>query len=229
VYSTFLQRAYDQIIHDVCTYPLHVVFAIDRAGISGEDGETHQGLFDAAFLAAVPNMTVLCPSNERELRAALHIAVQEMDSPVAIRYPKGSGGALSENYMDASAALLRRDDGARVTLVSYGTIINNALCAAEILSARGIACEVVKLNYIKPLPVELVRESVNRTGLCAIVEDGAENGGVGQRFAAALTGQRVILRNAGDAFLRHGSVAELQRMLGLDGEGIAEFVFDEFQ
>ena len=221
IYSTFLQRAYDQIIHDASIYPLHMVFAIDRAGISGEDGETHQGLFDAAFLATIPHMTVLCPANERELRAALRRAIFEETGPVAVRYPKGGSGALRENCMEEPAALLRREEHARVTLVSYGILINNTLEAAELLSARGIPCEVVKLNEIKPLPAELVRRSAERTGLCAVIEDTVNEGCVGQRLAPLLPGVQMLLCNAGDDFLRCGKVSQLQKLLGLDADGIA--------
>lgn len=222
VYSTFLQRAYDQLIHDVSIYPLHMVFAVDRAGISGEDGETHQGLFDAAFLCTIPHMTVLCPANERELRAALRRAVEMETGPVAVRYPKGRAGALRENCMAAPAALLRRDERASVTLVSYGTLINNALEAAELLAARGVRCEVVKLNEIKPLPLSPVQESTGRTGLCAVIEDTVSEGCVGQRLASSLPGVRMLLYNAGDAFLRCGKVSQLQKLLGLDAASLAD-------
>lgn len=225
LYSTFLQRAYDQLIHDVSIYPLHMVFAIDRAGISGEDGETHQGLFDAAFLCTIPHMKVLCPANERELRAALRQAVEVETGPVAVRYPKGHSGALRENCMEEPATLLRRDERASVTLVSYGILINNVLEAADLLAARGVRCEVIKLNEIKPLPVELVRASSARTGLCAVIEDTVSEGCVGQRLAPSLPGVRMLLCNAGDAFLRCGKIAELQKLLGLDAGSIAERVF----
>lgn len=229
IYSTFLQRAYDQIIHDVSIDPLHIVFAIDRAGISGEDGETHQGLFDAAFLATIPHMTVLCPANERELRAALRRAVEEETGPVAIRYPKGSSGAMRENHMSEPATLLRRDEGARVTLVSYGVLINHTLDAAQLLAAQGIRCEVVKLNEIKPLPVAAVRRSAERTGLCVVIEDTVSEGCVGQRLAPSLPGVRMLLCNAGDAFLRCGKISELQNLLGLDAAGIAGRVAAEMK
>ena len=200
VYSTFLQRAYDQLIHDVSIYPLHMVFAVDRAGISGEDGETHQGLFRRRVFVYHPHMTVLCPANERELRAALRRAVETETGPVAVRYREGPRGALRENCMAAPAALLRRDERACVTLVSYGTLINNALEAAELLAARGVRSEVVKLNEIKPLPLSPVQESAGRTGLCAVIEDTVSEGCVGQRLAPSLPGVRMLLYNAGDAF-----------------------------
>lgn len=224
IYSTFLQRAYDQLIHDVSIDPLHIVFAVDRAGITGEDGETHQGLFDAAFLCTIPHMTVLCPANERELRAALHRAVCEERGPVAVRYPKGHSGTLRENCMTEPATLLRRDESARVTLVSYGILINHVLDAAALLASRGIGCEVIKLNEIKPLPVQAVRQSTARTGVCAVIEDTVSEGCVGQRLAPSLPGVQMLLYHAGDAFLRCGKVSELQSLLGLDAAGIAKRV-----
>ena len=221
IYSTFLQRAYDQLIHDVSIYPLHMVFAIDRAGISGEDGETHQGLFDVNFLSTIPHMTIYCPSNERELRRALHRAIEDEQGPTAVRYPKGRSGRLKECTMDRDAAVLQSRDHAAVTLVSYGILINNVLDAADLLAAQGIPCDVIKLNRIKPLDLDTVRASAERTGLCAVVEDTVSEGCVGQRLAASLPGVQMLLCNAGDDFLRCGKVAQLQRLLELDAQSIA--------
>ncbi len=222
IYSTFLQRAYDQLIHDVSIYPLHMVFAVDRAGITGEDGETHQGVFDAAFLCDIPHMTVLCPSGERELRHALRQAVFHETGPVAVRYPRGRTGRFIDDCMGEDASLLRQDPEAKITLVTYGILINNVLEAAERLAGAGIPAEIVKLNRIKPLPAEYVRASAARTGLCAVIEDTVSEGCVGQRLAAALPGIPMLLCNAGDGFLPCGSVSELQKALALDPAGIAE-------
>ena len=222
VYSTFLQRAYDMIIHDAALSGLHVVFAVDRAGLVGDDGETHHGVFDVSFLDGIPGMTVLAPASFAELRQMLEQAVLHMDGPVAIRYPRGGEGSFRENYAHAPAAVLRQ--GQDVTLVAYGTMVQEVLEAARLLAEDGIQAQVVKLNTITPLPVELVQESVKQTGALVVAEDCVASGSVGQRLAARLEQEgifaRPLLCNTGDAFTTHGTVPQLRRLLELDGQGI---------
>lgn len=222
VYSTFLQRAYDMIIHDAALSNLHVVFAVDRAGLVGDDGETHHGVFDVAFLDSVPGMTVLAPASFAELRRMLEQAVFELDGPVAIRYPRGGEGSFSENYADCPAALLRQ--GKDLTLVAYGTMIQEVLTAARLLAEQGIEAEVIKLNTITPLPAQLVLESVKKTGVMLVAEDCVASGSVGQRLSACLEQAeipaRTVLCNTGDTFTTHGSVPQLRRLLELDAQGI---------
>ncbi|MBE6936420.1 MAG: 1-deoxy-D-xylulose-5-phosphate synthase [Ruminococcaceae bacterium] len=227
LYSTFLQRAYDQLIHDAAIHPLHMVFCIDRAGISGEDGETHQGLFDPAFLATIPHMTILCPANDRELRRALRRAIFEETGPVAIRYPKGRSGAFRENSMDEPAPCLMAAEEPRAVLLSYGILINPSMEAAQALADAGIPVSVIKCNCIKPLPVPEIRRAMGDCRRLFVIEDTIENGSVSQRLAAALPDCRVSGLTAGDAFLRCGSVAELQTLLGLDAAGIADRIKKE--
>ena len=223
VYSTFLQRGYDMLIHDVAIQHLHVVLAVDRAGLVGEDGETHHGVFDVAFLSSVPGMTVFAPANFSELDRMLERAVKEMEGPVAVRFPRGGQGEFREDAGDAPAAVLRR--GEDITLVSYGTMINNVLAAARLLEERGIRAEVVKLNVIAPLQAETAARSVEKTGALLVAEECVERGGVGERLAAALElaglPARVALCSCGERFVPHGSAGELQRQLGLDPEGLA--------
>ena len=223
VYSTFLQRSYDMLLHDVALQGLHVVLAVDRAGLVGEDGETHHGLFDPAFLDTIPGMTVLCPASFAELRDMLEYAVYEVKGPVAIRYPRGGEGAYQDGAPRHPAVLLR--EGTDFTLVGCGTLVNELLDCADRLAADGIRAEVVKLNTITPLPLELVARSVKKTGRLLVAEEGAEMGGIGQRIAAGLLAagipvQGLALASTGRGFVTHGTIPQLRRLCGLDGESL---------
>ena len=223
VYSTFLQRSYDMLLHDVALQGLHVVLAVDRAGLVGEDGETHHGLFDPAFLDTIPGMTVLCPASFAELRDMLEYAVYEVKGPVAIRYPRGGEGAYQDGAPRHPAVLLR--EGADLTLVGCGTLVNELLDCADRLAADGIRAEVVKLNTITPLPLELVARSVKKTGRLLVAEESAEMGGIGQRIAAGLLAvgvpvQGLALASTGRGFVTHGTIPQLRRLCGLDGESL---------
>ena len=223
VYSTFLQRSYDMLLHDVALQGLHVVLAVDRAGLVGEDGETHHGLFDPAFLDTIPGMTVLCPASFAELRDMLEYAVYEVKGPVAIRYPRGGEGAYQDGAPRRPAVLLR--EGTDLTLAGCGTLVNELLDCADRLAADGIRAEVVKLNTITPLPLELVARSVKKTGRLLVAEEGAEMGGIGQRIAAGLLAagipvQGLALANTGRGFVTHGTIPQLRRLCGLDGESL---------
>lgn len=155
VYSSFMQRGFDMLIHDVALQGLHVVFGIDRAGIVGSDGETHHGIFDLDYLSAVPGMTVLCPSNYAELRDMLEDALFRINGPVALRYPRGGEG---EYKLSPRAAEHIVRPGKDLTMVAYGTMINEALSAAELLSASGISAEVIKLGSAAPADFSLTLE-----------------------------------------------------------------------
>ena len=229
VYSSFLQRAYDMLIHDVAIDKLHVVLGVDRAGLVGEDGETHHGVFDVAFLDSVPGMTVLAPSSYAELAGMLEQAVLHVDGPVAIRYPRGGEGAYHGDAGPGHAAVLRQ--GSDITLVSYGILINDALEAAELLAAEGVQAEVVKLNVITPLDPELVLESVKKTKVLLTVEDSAAHSSVGERLAAAVAEAglraKVLCRTSGDKFVTHGALSCLKQELGLDSAGIFRAALEE--
>lgn len=219
VYSTFLQRAYDMILQDVSMLNLHTVFAVDRAGLVGNDGETHHGIFDVGFLQSVPNMQILCPSNQKELEIMLRKAVFEMEGPVTVRYPRGGDGA----YTDCDGKELLRE-GKDITLVTYGTLVNELLEAAELLKKQGHSAEVIKLGSIKPLNVATIAASVRKTKHLLVAEECADSGCVGHEIAAALGGEELKIRfcNLGDAFVPHGSVKELYRLMKLDAESIAQ-------
>ena len=220
VYSTFLQRAYDALIHDVALQGLHVVLAVDRAGLAGEDGETHQGVFDAAFLDTVPGMTVLCPSSFQELRSMLRRAVLELTGPVAIRYPKGGEGSFRGDTGPAASCVLR--PGRDITLLGYGGMIDQLLDCAARLEADGIDAEIVKLNTITPIDMGPVLASVKKTGRLLCAEEAARAGSVGQRVAAAMLEQGAALQglalaDLGEGIVPHGAVGQLRALCGLDG------------
>ncbi|RHR09015.1 1-deoxy-D-xylulose-5-phosphate synthase [Pseudoflavonifractor sp. AF19-9AC] len=223
VYSTFLQRSYDMLLHDAAIDHLHLVLGVDRAGLVGEDGETHHGVFDVAYLDSVPGMTVLAPSSYVELERMLEEAVLHMEGPVAIRYPRGTEGAYKEDSGTQAAVVLR--DGKDITLVSYGIEVNDVLEAARILSEHGVEAEIVKLNVLTPLEPGVAAKSVRKTGALLVAEDCMAEGCVGQRLAAALEEKqisaRVCLLNCGTEFVPHGALNFLKRDLNLDGEGIA--------
>ena len=222
VYSTFLQRSYDMLIHDVALQGLHVVFAIDRAGLVGEDGETHHGLFDPAFLDTVPGMTVLCPSSYAELEAMLRHAVYEVKGPVAVRYPRGSQEYYQTDSGQVKTAVLLT--GKDITLTGYGITINALLDCAQRLEADGIQAEVLKLNTITPLDTAPVAASAAETGRLLVAEEAAQNCCVGQRLAAGLlergVAAKVAMVNTGPGFVTHGPVAKLRALCGLDGESL---------
>lgn len=223
VYSTFLQRSYDMLIHDIAIQGLHVILVVDRAGLVGEDGETHHGVFDVAFLDTVPGMTVLCPASFSELRTMLAYAVKELSGPVALRYPRGGEGEYTADSGTGHAALLRQ--GEDITLVGYGVMINEVLRCADVLSSCGVSAEVIKLNTITPIDITLVQSSISKTTRLLVAEDVMDANCVGRRLAAelALAGTpaaHTVLCNLGSSFVTHGSVAELRKLCGLDGESL---------
>lgn len=222
VYSSFLQRSYDALIHDVALQGLHVVFAIDRAGLVGEDGETHHGVFDPAFLDTVPGMTVLSPSSYAELESMLRFAVYEVDGPVAVRYPRGGQGDYEGDSGEAKTTILR--SGKDITLTGYGITINALLECARQLEKDSIEAEVLKINSLTPLDMDPVAESVRKTGRLLVAEEAAPGNCVGQRLAAGLLERGVCaqlaLVNTGPGFVTHGPVAQLRAMCGLDGASL---------
>lgn len=223
IYSTFLQRAYDMIFQDVAILGLHVVFAVDRAGLVGEDGETHHGLYDVGYLSQVPGMTILCPSSQAELVEMLTWAVEKCAGPVAVRYPRGGDGA----YTGVSREMVFRP-GTDVTILTYGTMINQVLEAAELLDQAGISAEVLRLAQIKPLDLAPIADSVRKTGRLLVVEEAAAEGSLGQQVIAGLAelglDAQMDAVNTGDRFVTHGERKLLLQSLGLDAQSIANHV-----
>jgi 1-deoxy-D-xylulose-5-phosphate synthase len=228
VYSSFLQRAFDQVFHDVCLQNLPVVFAIDRAGVVGSDGPTHHGLFDLSYLRILPNMVLMAPRDENELQHMIQTAI-EYEGPAAIRYPRGNGyGVPLEQKLKkipiGKGELLRNGrDGA---ILAVGVMVNPALEAANLLASEGIDLSVVNARFIKPLDRELTLSLAGGTGDLFTVEDGALMGGFGSAVLELLEeegveGVRVTRFGYPDRFVEQGEQPELKRMYGLDVEGIA--------
>lgn len=229
VYSTFLQRGYDMLIHDVALEKLHVVLGVDRAGLVGADGETHHGTFDVPFLTGIPGFTVLCPANFAELQQMVRQAVFEIDGPVAVRYPRGGEGAFRENTAAEEMVLLR--PGKDAVIVTYGVQTNQALAAAELLAEKGLEAAVLKLNRISPLNGELLERYIGKAKLLVVAEDCCAAGCVGQQISALLTErgiapERLILKNLGKRFAPAGSVSQLEQRFELDAAGIAAAVLE---
>ena len=218
IYSTFLQRAFDMLIHDVALLQLHVVFAVDRAGLVGADGETHHGVFDVGYLRQVPGMQILCPANRAELARMLKSALYDMTGPVAVRYPRGGDGRFTEL---TDEAVLR--PGRDLTLCGYSVTVNTLLDAADALAREGIEAEVLRLRQLKPLE-ESWKASVRKTGALLMVEECPHHGGVFDEMAAdpALDGLKKRVLDLGTGFTQHGSNAELLARAGLDADSIAE-------
>jgi 1-deoxy-D-xylulose-5-phosphate synthase len=225
VYSTFLQRSYDMLLHDVALENLHVVFGVDRAGLVGADGETHQGVFDLAMLATVPGMTVLAPASFAELRTMLRWAVEECGGPVALRYPRGGEEGFDGDCGLEPVSLLR--EGTDVTLITHGILTGTVLQAAQILEEQGISAQVVKLNRVCPLEKVPLRQWAKQTGRVLVAEEVADQGCAGEVISADFAQNGVELEafqlmNCGSQFIPHGSVAQLREMLGLTAKQLAE-------
>ena len=223
IYSTFLQRAYDMLLHDIGLLGLHVVFAIDRAGLVGNDGETHHGVFDVAYLQQIPGMTILAPSNQKELEQMLKTAIYDIQGPVAIRYPRGGDGAFHDVAQDP---VLRT--GEDLTLVTYGTMINTALEAAALLAPQGISVEVLKLSQSAPLGLDGVRTSVEKTHRILVLEEVMDAGCIADALISKLKLSGLSFcaykKNLGGQFVQHGYVSALLQSLGLDSDSISSYI-----
>ncbi len=232
VYSSFLQRAFDQIIHDVALQHLHVIFALDRAGVVGADGPTHHGVFDLSYLRPIPGMVIMAPKDESELRDMLYTAVKHSGGPIAIRYPRGNGLGVPLNP-DFTLLPVGKGEtlrsGTDVAILAIGDMVAPSLQAAMALAHEGIECEVVNMRFVKPLDEDLLRDVLDRFKAIVTVENNAILGGFGgavSEFIAATghAGTRVTMHGIPDRFVDHGSPAELADELGLDGPGIATVV-----
>jgi 1-deoxy-D-xylulose-5-phosphate synthase len=221
IYSTFLQRAYDQLIHDVAIQNLPVVFALDRAGLVGADGATHAGAYDIAFMRCIPNMSIACPADENECRQLLNTAYAQ-NHPVAVRYPRGSGAGVAVQPSLEGLALGKgvvRKQGQKIAILAFGTLLYPALKAAE---ALGIT--VVNMRWIKPLDVELLVSVAQSHQALVTVEEGALMGGAGSAVLEALQAANLVLPvlqlGLEDRFIEHGDPAKLLALQGLDAAGI---------
>ena len=229
IYSTFLQRAYDMLLHDVAISGFHVVFAVDRAGLVPGDGETHQGLFDVAYLSSIPGMTVYSPASFAELRDMLRHVVENVSGPAAIRYPRGCEGAYKDGGAESSRIIR---EGSDFTLVTYGEIVNTALESAETLEDEGISTEIIKLGCIAPIDIDAIVESVLKTERLLVLEECSGCGSVGERVAAAISVREialksVILMNTGEIFAPCGDIDDLRKFCGIDAQSVCGKIEDE--
>ncbi len=227
LYSTFLQRSYDMILQDICMLGLHVVLAVDRAGLVGEDGETHHGVFDVGFLRQAPGLKILCPASCMELSQMLCWAVCEYDGPVAIRYPRGGDKSFIGSGWGSGNVYTHRT-GRDAAIITYGTLLENAMNAAQLLSEQGIEASVIRLLSVSPLPVDEIIQLLPADPYILIMEEC--NGGIGHSLAYELMRRIpnccVDVKDLGDRFITHGNVNELYRCCGLDGKSVADHIME---
>ncbi len=227
VYSTFLQRGYDQLLHDVALQGLHTVFCIDRCGPVGADGETHQGVFDISYLSQLPGFTILSPSNAEDFKKMLEIAFEECNGPVAIRYPRGDAqhSIWNENDVPVTQACLRRS-GEDVLICAVGTTVYDALVAAELLAERNISAGVLEVRSIKPLDEKTIRQYYAGKRLLVSVEDNVITGGFGQQLSATLQ-EKVLMFAYPDEPIVQGTVSQIKEKYGVSASQIAEKILKE--
>ncbi len=225
IYSSFLQRAYDQILHDVCIQNLPVVFAIDRAGLVGSDGETHQGIFDLSYLSSIPNMYIMAPKNKWELSDMLKFAV-DFDGPIAIRYPRGEAYDGLKEYREpvhfGKAEWLYQEKD--IALVAVGSMVKTALAVREALKAKGYSCSIINARFVKPIDSEILYQASKTHSLIVTMEENVASGGFGEKVREYLD-QRVekpqILNiTLPDDYVEHGNVDILRKEVGIDAETI---------
>lgn len=226
VYSSFLQRAYDSVIHDVAIPNLHVVLAVDRAGLVPGDGATHQGVFDIAFLSQIPNMAILSSSSFTTLEQMLDYAVNTHTGPIAVRYPRGSDESSAAEFEFQKPLIIR--PGRDVTLVCEGTLTPCVLRAAALLEKKGVDAEVIDIQTIKPLNTKVIAESFAKTGRICTFEAGIKRGGLGEQIQCAL-GASVSIAAIDEMFLPHASAAQLLAFCRLDEESVVLRVLEELQ
>ena len=232
VYSTFLQRAYDQIVEDVCLQKLPVVLAIDRAGIVGADGETHQGIFDLSYLSSVPGMTVMAPKNGQELRDMLRYALT-LNGPSAIRYPRG----LAFTGLEERRAPLKMGrsemiyDEKGILLLAVGSMVKTALGVREILKEQGLECSIANARFVQPLDTELLRKAAGKYSMVVTMEENVYSGGFGEHVAAWYAKEGICVQllqiAIPDTFVTHGSPKELAQLTGIDAESVAGKILEK--
>jgi 1-deoxy-D-xylulose-5-phosphate synthase len=236
IYSTFLQRAYDQVIHDVCIQNLPVFFCLDRAGIVGADGPTHQGMYDIAYLRCLPNMVLMAPKDEAELQRMVVTGINYTDGPIAMRFPRGNGYGVPlmeegwESLPIGKGEILRNGDD--LLIVGYGAMVNPAMQTAEILSEHGIEATVINARFAKPLDTELILPLAQRIGRVVTLEEGCVMGGFGSGLAEALLDNNVVVPvmriGVPDMLVDHAKPDESKVDLGLTPAQIAERVRNMF-
>lgn len=223
LYSTFLQRAYDMILQDVCMLNLHVVFAVDRAGLVGEDGETHHGIYDVGFLRHAPGLTLLAPASCAELKDMLHWAIEEQSGPVAIRYPRGGDGEYRECLWNPNTAVVPHRQGKDAAIITYGRLVNNVIDAADILAEQGINISVIRLTTLAPIDFNGMKSLLG--GIQNVIVAEETSAGIHNEIAFALGAYySVSCVDLGCEYVTHGSVTQLYEKYGLDAPALADKV-----
>jgi len=227
LYSTFLQRSYDQLMQDVAMLNLHVVFAVDRAGLVGEDGETHHGVFDVGFLRQIPGMRVLAPATTDELETMLRWAVLDCAGPVAVRYPRGGERPGLERGVLLDR-IVRYGEGTDLVFVTYGTLAENAVKASEILGEQGINASVLRILDLAPLPIEQIADSLGNTKRVVVLEEVCSGSGISAELVCNLQGlgRKIFVKDLGPEFVTHGSLKDLHCHCGLDAQSLADFALE---
>lgn len=228
IYSTFLQRSFDQLIQDVALLHLHVVLAIDRAGLVGDDGPTHHGVFDVGYLRQIPGMRILAPASLAEQEQMLTWAIRDCDGPVAVRYPRGTEGEYMQSVWDGEQSVISHRIGKDITLITYGTMINSVLSAAERLAACGIACTVLRLLELSDISADQILHLMPESKKVVVIEETAARSGIKQALAwelrKACPDCRVFGIDLGAGFVPHGDQKQLYAYCGIDADSISQFV-----
>ena len=233
MYSSFLQRAYDQILHDVCIQNLPVVFAVDRAGLVGADGETHQGIFDISYLSSIPNMTIMAPKNKWELSDMLKFAVK-FDSPIAIRYPRGEAYDGLQEFrapvsFGKSEVIYEEND---IALFALGSMVRSAEEVRMELKERGYPCSLVNARFAKPVDEDVIREMCVSHSLIVTLEENVQSGGYGEKVRDYIFEHRldcdVLIIALPDDYIEHGNVELLKKEVGIDTETIVKRIITQY-
>lgn len=234
IYSTFMQRAYDQILHDICLQNLPVTLCLDRAGLVGEDGATHHGVFDIAYLRTIPNINILAPKDENELRQMFFAAI-ESNKPVAIRYPRGSGLGVEVEKFPKKISWGKSEkvfeiSSADVTIFAVGSMVDSAVKAAKLLAEKNIFADVVNVRFVKPMDREILKKESTKAKIFVTCEEGILNGGYGSAVAEFLADENILLPllrfGIKDEFIEHGTRSELLKICGLTAENIFERIYN---
>lgn len=231
LYSTFLQRAYDMLIQDIAMLKLHAVFAVDRAGLVGEDGETHHGIYDVGFLRQIPGITILCPASCAELRDMLSWAIQDHDGPVALRYPRGGDRGYTESDWKGNCAdVVCHRAGGDLTILTYGVFVENAMNAAVLLAEQGVEATVLRILEVSQFPCERILQLMPQSKTLIIVEEAGNGSGIREALSWALRGLKpdlsVFGMDLGRSYVTHGTLDDLYMHYGLDAQSICKYALE---
>ena len=229
LYSTFLQRSFDQIMQDIAMLNLHVILAVDRAGLVGEDGETHHGIYDTGFLRLAPGLLQLCPASRTELQDMLRWSVLDQSGPVAIRYPRGGDGVYADSAWNPEQYVVTQKSGSKYAIVTYGTMVNHAMEAARILQEKGVDVAVLRLTALCDKALEQLQDVAKGMAHILVLEEAAASAAIHDTVARYLPGCRVDYRDLGNAYVPHGDMTTLYKHYGLDGLSVAEYLQEAIQ